>query len=182
MRIAIVGDGPGGLSAALFLAKAGHSVVLYGQNKTAMHFAYLYNYLGIVGMSGTEFQEIAREQVSSFGAELIDEQVVEVNNDEDQFVVVTEKGTQLQADYLILNEGKNAPLAQKMSLDGSGDEIKVDKNGRTDVKGLYVIGRSARPARSQAIITAGDGAAAALDIMSTIEGKDVQDWDTPEKT
>ena len=47
--------------------------------------------------------------------------------------------------------------------------------------GVYVIGRSARPTRSQAIISAGDGAAAALDILSIIEGADVQDWDTPPK-
>ena len=46
-RVNIVGDGPGGLSAALFLAKNGHEVVVYGQDKTAMHYAELHNYLGI---------------------------------------------------------------------------------------------------------------------------------------
>ena len=34
-------------------------------------------------------------------------------------------------------------------------------------------------ARSQAIISAGDGAAAALDILSTEKGEDVLDWDEP---
>jgi hypothetical protein len=42
-----------------------------------------------------------------------------------------------------------------------------------------VIGRSARPGRSQAIISAGDGARAALDILAREAGKDVQDWDRP---
>ncbi len=45
---------------------------------------------------------------------------------------------------------------------------------------MYVIGRSARPERSQAIISAGDGAAA-LDILSAVEGADVQDWGSPPK-
>jgi hypothetical protein len=38
-----------------------------------------------------------------------------------------------------------------------------------------------RPTRSQAVISAGDGAKAALDILSRAAGKDVQDWDSPPK-
>ena len=45
--VIVIGDGPGGLSAALFLAKNGKEVVVYGQDKTAMHWAMLHNYLGI---------------------------------------------------------------------------------------------------------------------------------------
>ena len=44
-----------------------------------------------------------------------------------------------------------------------------------------MVGRSTRPGRSQAIISAGDGARAALDILAREAGKDVQDWDTPRK-
>jgi thioredoxin reductase len=44
--VIVVGDGPGGLSAALFLAKGGISVTVYGEDKTAMHWALLKNYLG----------------------------------------------------------------------------------------------------------------------------------------
>ena len=46
---------------------------------------------------------------------------------------------------------------------------------------VYVVGRSARPKRSQAIISAGAGAAAALDVLSREAGEDVQDWDSPPK-
>lgn len=37
--VVIVGDGPGGLSAALFLAKNGHQVTVFGEDKTSMHYA-----------------------------------------------------------------------------------------------------------------------------------------------
>jgi thioredoxin reductase len=56
-RIIIVGDGPGGLSAALFLAKNGHTVTVYGQDKTAMHYAHISNYLGIPEIAGSEFNK-----------------------------------------------------------------------------------------------------------------------------
>jgi thioredoxin reductase len=46
---------------------------------------------------------------------------------------------------------------------------------------VYVVGRLARPNRSQAIISAGAGAAAALDILSREAGEDVHDWDSPPK-
>ncbi len=65
-HIAIVGDGPGGLSAALFLAKAGQTVTVFGTDETARHYAYLHNYLGIAEISGSDFQRVARDQVTSF--------------------------------------------------------------------------------------------------------------------
>jgi hypothetical protein len=42
-----------------------------------------------------------------------------------------------------------------------------------------VVGRATRVTRSQAIISAGEGAASALDILSTIHGKEFNDFDTP---
>ncbi len=69
-KVIIIGDGPGGLSAALFLAKLEMGVTVFGVDKTAMHAAMLYNYLGIPEMTGSEFQKIARQQVIGFGADL----------------------------------------------------------------------------------------------------------------
>jgi thioredoxin reductase len=43
---------------------------------------------------------------------------------------------------------------------------------------VYAVGRSARPERSQAIISAGAGATAALDILAREAGKNVTDWDS----
>ncbi len=47
--------------------------------------------------------------------------------------------------------------------------------------GVYVVGRSSRPGRSQAIISAGDGAAAAIDILTRENGKTFVDWEEPPK-
>jgi thioredoxin reductase (NADPH) len=178
--VIIVGDGPGGLSAALFLAKNGHRVTVFGKDKTAMHYAYLHNYLGIPEMAGTEFQRIAKEQVIGFGAAIEDEEVESVTVG-DTITVVTAGGSH-QSDFLILTEGKNPVLAASLGLvpeEGAG--VPVDDAYRSSIDRVYVVGRSVRPTRSQAIISAGAGAVAALDILAREEGRDIQDWDTPPK-
>ena len=179
-RVTIVGDGPGGLSAALFLAKNGHEVKLYGQDGTAMNYAYLYNYLGLPEIDGTQFQRIAKGQVRSHGAEIIDEEVTSISADV-SFKVETQSGS-TESDYLILTEGKSPDLAMSLGLStGADGAIVVDQNYQSSIDRVYVVGRSVRPKRSQAIISAGAGAVAALDILAREEGKDVQDWDTPPK-
>lgn len=178
--VAIVGDGPGGLSAALFLAKNGHEVTVFGMDKTAMNWAYLHNYLGIPEIAGTEFQTIARGQAESFGAVIRDEEVISAASG-DGFTITTDSGS-LKADYLILTEGKSPVLANLLGLETEpSGAISVDRDYRSSSEKVYVVGRSARPERSQAIISAGAGATAALDILALEAGKDVHDWDTPPK-
>jgi len=179
-RVSIVGDGPGGLSAALFLAKNGHDVTVFGQDKTAMNFAYLHNYLGIPEVLGTDFQATARQQVEDHGARLVDEEVTTVEVAE-HVRVVTASGSS-ESDYLILTEGKSPVLAQTLGLaEDKWGAIEVDRDMRSSLDRVYVVGRSVRPTRSQAIISAGAGAVAALDILARETGSDVQDWDTPPK-
>jgi thioredoxin reductase (NADPH) len=179
-RVNIVGDGPGGLSAALFLAKNGHEVTVFGQDETAMNFAYLYNYLGIPEIAGTEFQDIAKRQVERAGARIVDEEVKSVSTDAG-IKVVSESG-ESESDYLILTEGKNPELARSLGLDqDDSGAIAVDSNYLSSIDKVYVVGRSVRPTRSQAIISSGAGAVAAVDILAREEGKDIQDWDTPPK-
>lgn len=177
-RIVIVGDGPGGLSAALFLAKNGHQAVVYGIDETALHSAYLRNYLGSPDILGSDFQKTALTQVSAAGA-TIDRQRVASITDGEPLTVTLEDGRTVDADYLVLGEGKRGPLADELGLERDGRAVAVDRDYRSSHDRVYVVGRSARPSRSQAIISAGAGATAAVDILARESGKDVQDWDVP---
>ncbi|MDX1659985.1 MAG: FAD-dependent oxidoreductase [Nitriliruptorales bacterium] len=177
----IIGDGPAGLSAALFLAKNDHEAVVFGQDDTAMHWALLKNYLGIDEQPGSEFQERAKDQVKQFGADLRDEEVTEVRRDADGFVVTTAGGGQERGDYLVLAAGKaGGQLAEQLDIEAGPDGVAHDTEYRTSVDRVYAIGRLARPNRSQAIVSAGAGATAALDILSREAGEDVHDWDSPD--
>lgn len=173
----VVGDGPGGLSAALFLAKNDLEVVVYAQDHTPMHKARLFNYLGIKEITGPEFQRIAREQVSGQGGRIVAAEVTGAERTANGFSVTTADGRREQAKYLILASGSKVPLAAGLGAQMDGAEVKVDRDGRTSVPGLYAVGWSARRDKIQAIISAGDGAAAALDILSAAAGKDIHDFD-----
>lgn len=180
--VLVIGDGPGGLSAALFLAKNKLDVVVLGEDKTAMHWALLKNYLGIPEMLGSEFQKVARAQVEALGATFRAAHVESVVKDGGAFKATLTGGESISAKYLVLSEGRTPRIAKQLGL--TFDEAKgvaTDRDARTSIEGVYVIGREARPARSQAIISAGDGAAAALDILSREKGKDFADWDEPPK-
>ena len=174
----IVGDGPAGLSTALFLAKNGQDVTILLQDNTPMHYAKLLNYLGIPEMTGSEFQKIAKEQVLEFGAVFVDSPANNIDRLPDGFNVTSEDGIERQANYLVLAEGKGADLAEAIGLQKTEDGVVADESGRTSINGLYVVGRATRPNRSQAIIAAGHGAAAALDILSSEAGKDFLDYDS----
>lgn len=180
--VIVVGDGPGGLSAALFLAKNKLDVVVFGQDKTAMNYALVRNYLGIPEILGSDFQKIGRVQVTAFGGTLRDERVETVTQAGGSWTVTLDGGGgSLTARYLVLSEGKAPRLAKQLGLvfdEQTG--IETDRNARTPI-GVYVVGRSARPGRSQAVISAGDGAAAAIDILSREKRDNVVDWDEPPK-
>lgn len=180
--VIVIGDGPGGLSAALFLAKNQLAVVVFGQDKTAMHYAQIKNYLGIPEIFGGEFQRIAREQVRALGAVLREDRVESVAGSDGAWTVTLESGASETARYLVLSEGKGPRLAKQLGLtfdDKTG--IATDRNARSQLGSVYVVGRAARPGTSQAIISAGDGAAAAIDILSREKGEGFVDWDEPAK-
>ncbi len=176
-KVIVVGDGPGGLSAALYLAKLKMDVAVFGIDKTSMHSAMLYNYLGIPEMTGGEFQKIAREQVVGFGADVQNKRVTEIEKTDDGFKVSTEDGAQRESKYVVLAEGKGVKLSVALGLTEAATNVETGRSGKTNIDNLYVVGRSTNIKRTQAIISAGQGAAAALDILSIELGRDVRDFD-----
>jgi thioredoxin reductase len=177
-KVIIVGDGPGGLSAALYLAKLEMDVTVFGVDQTDMHKAMLYNYLGIPEMTGSQFQKIACQQVIDLGADLQKKLVTNIVKTGNEFTVTTEEGRQHESKYVILAEGKGVKLSTDLGLTTKAQNVPVERGGYSDINGLFVIGRSTNILRSQAIISAGEGAATALEILSAELGRDVRDFDS----
>ncbi len=115
---------------------------------------------------------MARGQVIDQGAELVGAKVVGVSADEG--LVIKTEDDEVRVDYLILTEGKNPALAASLGLSvGDDGRIAVDPEFRSSIDRVYVVGRSVRPTRSQAIISAGAGATAALEILAREAGSDI---------
>lgn len=178
--VAIVGGGPAGLSAALFTAKNGLDTTVFDIDETWMHKAHLFNYLGIDSIDGTEFMEKSRRQVEEFGVDLREgEAVTDVSSAGDDFVVTTDEGEH-SADYLIFATGANRELAEDLGASFTDEGIvDVDVTMETSVPDAYATGAMVRAEEWQAVISAGDGAAAALNVLSKEKGEHFHDFDVP---
>ena len=148
-----------------------------------MHYAMLYNYLGIPEMTGSDFQKIGRQQATNFGTNLVDASVDQAKKTDDGFTVIANNGETYSGKYLIIATGASRELAESLGLErGDDGAIGATREAETDIENLFVVGRTTRPHQVQAIISAGDGASAALLILSKErkEGKRFCDWDEVE--
>ncbi|PSP31606.1 thioredoxin reductase [Halobacteriales archaeon QH_10_67_22] len=179
--VAVVGGGAAGLSAALFTAKNGLDTVVFDTDETWMHMAHLFNYLGIDSQDGSAFVEDAREQVDSFGVDRHQgEEVTAVADDGDGFTVETDEDT-YAADYVVLATGTDRSLAEDLGCAFTDEDVvNVDVSMETSVDDAYATGAMVRVEEWQAVISAGDGAAAALNVLSKEKGEHFHDFDTPE--
>ena len=178
--VAIVGGGPAGLSAGLFAGKNGLETVLFDTDETWMHKAHLFNYLGVGSVGGSEFMATARQQVDDFGVDRHQgEEVTGVAESGDGFTVTTEDG-EYEADYVVLATGASRDLAEALGCEFDGDLVDVGVSMETSVEGAYATGAMVRAEEWQAVISAGDGAAAALNILSAEKGEHYHDFDVPD--
>ena len=180
--VIVVGGGPAGLGTALFTAKNGLDTVVFDTDETWMHKAELYNYLGIEEIGGSEFVERAREQVERFDADLrIGEEVTDVERADDGFTVQTDEG-EYTATYVVFATGTDTELPERLGCETTDDGlVNVDLNMRTSIDDAFAVGSMIRDQKWEAIISAGDGGAAALQILSEEAGEPVHDFDTPDE-
>jgi thioredoxin reductase len=178
-QVTVIGGGPAGLSAALFTAKNGLETTVYDTDETWMHKSHLFNYLGIDSMDGTEFMEASREQVEGFGVDILDLEVTDVSPDGDAFLVET-GSDERDADYVVLATGADRSLAESLGCTFTDEDVvDVDVTMETSVEDAYATGAMVRAEEWQAVISAGDGAAAALNILTKEKGEHFHDFDTP---
>jgi thioredoxin reductase (NADPH) len=107
----VIGAGPGGATAAIYLARFNHEVLLLDAGKeihgrTAWAFE-LENVLGFTEpMPGPEFIKHIDVQLRRFGIEKKEEVVSKVSrSDAGRFTVVTNSGSKFSADYLVVSVG-----------------------------------------------------------------------------
>jgi thioredoxin reductase (NADPH) len=176
--VVVVGDGPAGLSAALFLAKKGYGVDVVGLDGSPTHKALLHNYLGEEALPGPEFLARARRQAEQFGARIHKARAVACEADANggPFTVRTPDAA-FTGHYLVLATGFDKETVPGLALEAGPHGIRVDADGRTSLDRVYAGGAAARGRKSQVATSVGDGAAIAVDILSRDAGKPTHDYD-----
>ncbi|MDZ7745530.1 MAG: FAD-dependent oxidoreductase [Halobacteriales archaeon] len=178
--VVVIGGGPAGLSAALFTAKNGLETTVFDTDGTWMHKAHLFNYPGIGSVDGSNLVDTMREQVDDFGVDR--QQGVEVTD-----VAATDGGFEVtagddshDANYVVLATGANRELAEGLDCAFTDEDIvDVDVTMETSVENAYATGGMVRAEEWQAVISAGDGAAAALNILTKEKNEHYHDFDVP---
>ena len=93
--VVIIGGGPAGLTAGLYLARAKYRVLIvekaaFGGQITITD--QVVNYPGVLHTSGRELTETMRQQAQSFGAEFLLAEVTEISLDDTVKTVKTDRG------------------------------------------------------------------------------------------
>ena len=97
--VAIVGGGPAGLTASLWLARYLHSVVVIDSGDPRnWETRGINGFLGSQGIKSPELRAKGRTDAKSFGVEFIDEEVCKVQNTNgEHFVLTLNKGGTIEA-------------------------------------------------------------------------------------
>src|SRR3984893_15688507 len=183
--LAIVGGGPAGASAATFTARAGLQTVLIDDDAGMTRRAMVNNHLGFpAGVTGPDLVDNGKAQAAHAGAEVVHGKVVELQRRGDEaFSIRTEDGQSYDAKQVILTLGANPELARQAGITtkpGTEPRIKeivdVDAEGRTSLPGVWAAGTAAGVS-VHTIITAGDGARVAVNLISGTKGERHVDHD-----
>jgi thioredoxin reductase (NADPH) len=126
--IVIVGSGPAGYTAAIYAARAGQRPLVYEGSVTAggalMNTTEVENFPGFTeGIMGPDLMDAMRKQAKRFGAELITDDIVEMDLAGEIKVLKDGSGNTVQAKVVILAMGsayKEIGLENEKRLSGHG--------------------------------------------------------------
>ena len=180
--IIVVGAGPAGASAALFAAKAGKSVLVIDNDQSITKRAWVENHYGVDAITGPDLVEVGKKQAAKFGASFVQGKAVKLESSGDKVVVGTDEQS-FEASHVILATGLSVDLAEAAGVatkPGTEPRIKTvldaDAAGKTNVAGVWAAGTVAGVS-VHTIITAGDGAKVAINVISELNGERYVDHD-----
>lgn len=180
--VIIIGAGPTGASAALFTSKAGKKTLVIDNEQSVTKRAWIENHYGVEAIGGPDLVEIGKKQAAKFGTEFVQGQATQLVKNDDGFQVSTEDGT-YAGKHVILATGLSVELAEAagiMTKAGTEPRIKAivdcDAQGNTSLRGVWAAGTTAGVSM-HTIITAGDGAKVAINVISELNGARYVDHD-----
>lgn len=129
--VVIVGAGPAGIQAAIHAVRKKSRVLLLGRiERSSLYSAHVENYACVEGVkSGQELLEAGIAQVRGFGAELLDDDVLKIHQQEALFALKLEGGATITSRTVIFATGtarKKLKVPGEKEFAGRGVSYCVD--------------------------------------------------------
>lgn len=185
--VAVIGGGPTGASAALFAARAGLSTIVIDADKGITSRALINNHLGYPdGVTGAEIVAQGKDHAIKAGAEWKTGAVSGLVSGDEAVTLTLDGGEEITARDVILALGVNASIAKDAGIEtADGTEPRIttivvtDRDGRSSMPRVWAAGTIAGTS-VHTIITAGDGARVAINVVSDLRGERHVDHDMHE--
>ncbi len=119
----IIGGGPAGLTAAIYLARAKYKVLIIEKDKIGGQITItseVVNYPGIIKTSGTALTSSMYEQATNFGTEFLYAEVSDLDLDSDIKTVSTSKGQKKALSVIVATGANPRKIGFKGELDFQG--------------------------------------------------------------
>jgi len=156
-NVAIVGGGNAALSAALLLSEFAKKVyIIYRKNKFLKAEPSLRKKVDEV-----KIEKIFNSNITKLiGKERLEK--IEINS---------ERVIGIDGLFIEIGSVPNVELAEKLNLEMEGDYIKVDKEQKTNISGIYAAGDITNNPLKQIISACGEGAVAADSVYRELQEK-----------
>ena len=161
-EVIILGHGPAGLQAAIHAGRARVSVLVMGHpEKSSIYKAHIENYCCLSHISGGDLLKQGREQAIDAGADILEEDAIELAHDGDYVTVTTESGSSIRSRAVIITIG-----VSRNSLNVPG-ETKLRGYGVS-----YCVDCDANFFRNRPIVITGTGSAAVAGALTLVSYTD----------
>jgi thioredoxin reductase (NADPH) len=178
--VAVIGGGAAGLTAALFLARAGVAVEVFDQDRSILKRALLKNLPGADELEGRELLASLRAKLSALDVSTATSKVDDVQptaHPAAQGFTVVAGDDLVSATYVVLATGQGTLKLASLEVETAQArqpfvKVNVVTNnwGATSIPGVWAAGVVAGWP-SQAVVCAGSGANVAIEIISALKGE-----------
>ncbi len=182
--VIVIGGGLAGLQAAVFAAKAGEETLLLDTEESlVLNTSNIQNLVGFDSVSGQELLKKGKEKLEEFDGEIENEKVTSLERTGEGLKVETENNVYRSEYVVIASAGDLSFIELDIEFEeGVEGPYMMDKHIVTDdsnkaVEKVYAAGL-ANTWEYQTSVAIGDGAKAAVNLLTDKYGEPYEDHDT----
>jgi thioredoxin reductase len=184
--VIVIGGGVAGLQAGVFTAKAGEeTLVLDSGESLVLNTSNIQNLIGHDSIAGNELLKKGKEKLGEFDGEIREEKVEEVEETDEGFKITTEED-EYESEYIVAASAGDLSYLENLVdfEEGLEGPYMMDKhvktyqhNQSTENEKIYAAGL-ANTWEYQTSVAIGDGAKAAVNVLTHKRGDPFEDHDT----